>query len=75
MSDSKKPVQGKTEGNLEYRLRVKKWQRDERARKKREKEQVESPDKAEAAEPDESMRDTVENAWNKSAKYLDENDI
>lgn len=76
MSAESKPVQKEGEENLAYNLRVAAWRRRERARKRREREMVENPP-AEAAEPEkeDSMRDTVENAWNKSKKYLEDNDI
>ena len=70
--------QGETESNLDYKLRYNAWKRKKR---KQEREQVEAPsEEAQAAEPDESadsssMRDTVESAWTKSAKYMEDEGI
>jgi hypothetical protein len=78
MSAEPKPVRKDDETSLDYGLRVAAWKRRERARKRREREQVQAPsDSAEAAEPEEeeSMRDTVENAWNKSKEYMDKEGI
>lgn len=78
MSAEPKPVRKDDETNLDYGLRVAAWKRRERARKRREREMVENPP-AEAAEPepeeDESLRDKVESAWNKSEKYMEEEGI
>lgn len=65
MSDTKKPVQGDTEGNLEYRLRLVAWRR-----KNRRKKEVDPP-KIEEAPPEEDRRSSIEKAYNRSADELE----
>ena len=61
--------QGETESNLDYNLRYKAFLRKER---KRRREQVEAPDEAEAAEPEEdSVESDVRDAWTRSERELE----
>ena len=72
MSAEPKPVQKDGEENLAYNLRLAAWRRKERARKRREREMVDSPDEAEAAEPEvDDPRKDVSDAWSRSERELE----
>lgn len=71
MSEHSKPVQGKNEERLSFKLRMVAWRRSERKRK-REAADAPKKDSVESSPPEEDRRSTIDRLYNKSADALKE---